>query len=205
MSLFTLYRFYDTDDVLLYVGLSINPGKRFEKHRHTKPWWRDVDRIEIQHFDDLDSLRAAERKAIEDEQPLYNIRMNTRRQPDDLIWICDVCREPVEDDGGWVTISYAEISEHQRQDKLIEARAEERAGGGLKIYSLADIQHSVRWHVYHRECDPDPDGPDYWIEISRIRTMPQLVHWTAHLLAKGWIHDTNWNSILYRHAGKVVA
>jgi len=204
VSVFALYRFFDTNDVLLYVGLTIDPGARFKKHRYTKQWWRDVDRIEIQHFNDLESLRAAERRAIEDEQPLYNISMSTR-QPDDLVWLCDACREPVENGGGWVTISYAEIGEHQRQDKIIDAAALARGGGSWKIYNLADIQDSVRWHVYHRECDPEPDGPDYWIEVSRIRTLPQLVHWTAHLLEKNWISDTNWNSILYRHSSKVVA
>jgi predicted GIY-YIG superfamily endonuclease len=73
----TLYRFYSADDTLLYVGLTINPGRRMEKHRG-REWWRDVARITLEQHPDLDTLRRAERLAIETERPLHNIRMNTR-------------------------------------------------------------------------------------------------------------------------------
>lgn len=74
-GVFTLYRFYDADDALLYVGLSINPGKRFERHRTDKEWWTEVARIEMEQFSDIGSLRAGERDAIKSEHPRHNIRM----------------------------------------------------------------------------------------------------------------------------------
>lgn len=73
---FTLYRFYDREDALLYIGLTINPGRRMEKHRATKPWWSDVARIEMEQHLDAASLANAERAAIVAERPLHNIRMN---------------------------------------------------------------------------------------------------------------------------------
>jgi GIY-YIG catalytic domain len=76
MPSFTLYRFFDAEDALLYVGLTINPGKRFEKHRATKPWWEDVARIVMERHADIAALRAAERVAIKTEKPRHNIRMN---------------------------------------------------------------------------------------------------------------------------------
>ncbi|OKI16587.1 GIY-YIG nuclease family protein [Streptomyces sp. CB03911] len=39
-----LYRLYDADGLLLYVGLSTEPERRFREHRRT-PWWRDVDPV----------------------------------------------------------------------------------------------------------------------------------------------------------------
>ncbi len=76
MSTHTLYRFFDADNQLLYVGLTINPGPRMQRHRATKPWWGDIARIEMQQLPDLESLRVAERDAIAREKPLYNVRLN---------------------------------------------------------------------------------------------------------------------------------
>lgn len=81
MSTFTLYRFYTADDALLYVGLTINPGRRMEKHRDTQTWWPDVARIAMEQHPDLPTLREAERKAIQTEKPRHNIRMNGDPKP----------------------------------------------------------------------------------------------------------------------------
>lgn len=74
MSVFTLYRFYDDDDTLLYVGLTINPGKRMERHKSDKEWWTEVARIEMEQHLDLEALQTAERIAIQTEKPVHNIR-----------------------------------------------------------------------------------------------------------------------------------
>lgn len=71
-----LYRFFAADDTLLYVGMTRNPARRFEKHSSEKPWWSGVARIEIEHFATRDELKEAERCAIQDEKPVHNIRMN---------------------------------------------------------------------------------------------------------------------------------
>jgi predicted GIY-YIG superfamily endonuclease len=71
-----LYRFYDASDVLLYVGITVDPGARFKKHGGDKPWWSEVDRISIDHFATRQEALAAERKAIKEEQPLHNVIHN---------------------------------------------------------------------------------------------------------------------------------
>lgn len=76
MSVHTLYRFFDAQAQLLYVGLSVNPGRRMEKHRGEKAWWNEVARIDMEQHADLTALRLAERNAIATEKPLYNVRMN---------------------------------------------------------------------------------------------------------------------------------
>jgi predicted GIY-YIG superfamily endonuclease len=71
-----LYRFYDADGVLLYVGITADPGVRFKKHRHDKEWWTQVATIRIQKLPTRAAVLAAEKKAISDERPLWNIAHN---------------------------------------------------------------------------------------------------------------------------------
>jgi hypothetical protein len=76
VSQFVLYRFFDGEGRLLYVGMTINPGRRMDRHRTAKEWWTEVVEIRMEQFPDLDTLRVAERAAIVAEKPRYNIRMN---------------------------------------------------------------------------------------------------------------------------------
>ncbi|MBO0863472.1 MAG: GIY-YIG nuclease family protein [Mycobacterium sp.] len=69
----SLYRFFADDGDLLYVGISANPGHRFEQHARQKPWWREVDEVRIEHFDDYATAGEAERQAIATEHPWYNL------------------------------------------------------------------------------------------------------------------------------------
>lgn len=69
-----LYRLYDADGALLYVGISNNPKRRFSGHRSDKPWWPEVDRHTVDWFDNMWFASVAERTAITTEAPRYNIR-----------------------------------------------------------------------------------------------------------------------------------
>lgn len=75
-----LYRFFRATGELLYVGITCNPTRRFDKHGGEKDWWGEVARIDIQHFADRPSVLAAERLAIEAEAPIHNIRMNDQER-----------------------------------------------------------------------------------------------------------------------------
>lgn len=76
MSYTTLYRFYDADDVLLYVGISEKGPERWSAHRKQKPWWTDVARTTTTHYHDRAAALEAERQAIQSERPRYNIVHN---------------------------------------------------------------------------------------------------------------------------------
>lgn len=69
---FTLYRFRDDEDTLLYVGMTRSFINRMRTHQGEKDWWEDVSYITVEHFDDIESLREAELLAISSESPLYN-------------------------------------------------------------------------------------------------------------------------------------
>jgi DNA-binding transcriptional regulator YhcF (GntR family)/predicted GIY-YIG superfamily endonuclease len=67
-----LYRLYDADDRLLYVGITSNPNERFGHHAATKAWWPEVARRDIEWRDTRPEAEAAEIEAIRAEAPLYN-------------------------------------------------------------------------------------------------------------------------------------
>lgn len=95
-----LYRFFDIDDNLLYVGITGNLEARTGHHRKHKAWWRLVATMTVERFDSLQQCEIAERTAIRDENPVFNI---ARHSPASLhsahfqpvISTCHVCAEPV--------------------------------------------------------------------------------------------------------------
>ncbi|MFD7016092.1 GIY-YIG nuclease family protein [Streptomyces sp. NPDC059928] len=67
-----LYRLYDSDDRLLYIGVTKNPPRRFAAHRSDKPWWPNVARREVSWWPTRYEAGRAESAAIWNESPLYN-------------------------------------------------------------------------------------------------------------------------------------
>lgn len=69
-----VYRFFDHDGFLLYVGTTRNPAGRFTEHRR-KTWWRliDPDRITLSWFDGRGSALNSESLAIAAERPVFNV------------------------------------------------------------------------------------------------------------------------------------
>lgn len=201
----TLYRFFDADDTLLYVGMTINPGRRLEKHRATQPWWPDVARIDMEQHPDEVTLRRAEREAIKAENPLHNVRMNGKAPGRVgaiwLIWNCDVCASPISDGYGYVT-----LDERKAWDVMRWYAADDfkrRQKGGLQVITgteLMEMPDLVPWTSVHYKCDPSPESDDYWIDVARIRTPANVMRWTAHLSSKNWWRFTHWDDLLYRIA-----
>lgn len=74
-----LYRFFDENGELLYVGVTLDPSARWKQHRADKAWWHEVAGIKIAHFPDRRSVLDAEREAIKAEKPRYNVVHNTGR------------------------------------------------------------------------------------------------------------------------------
>lgn len=75
----TLYRLFADDGTLLYVGIAGNPGRRFEQHAGTKPWWALVGRTTLEHFPTRPQAAEAELRAIRQEYPKHNIIANGAR------------------------------------------------------------------------------------------------------------------------------
>jgi|GEM_PF-4158190 len=71
-----LYRFFGSDDELLYIGISLHAAQRASRHAKEKTWWGEVDRMVIERFPDRASAMAAEADAIKIECPKYNVMHN---------------------------------------------------------------------------------------------------------------------------------
>lgn len=67
-----VYRLYDANDELLYIGSSDNPDKRCARHRSTKPWWPQVARREVTWHPWREAW-GVEADAIWHEQPKHNV------------------------------------------------------------------------------------------------------------------------------------
>jgi predicted DNA-binding transcriptional regulator AlpA/predicted GIY-YIG superfamily endonuclease len=69
-----LYRAFAADGSLLYVGISTDCLLRLRAHNKHSPWGRAFTRLEVGRFPDRQSALAAERTAIQNERPKYNIQ-----------------------------------------------------------------------------------------------------------------------------------
>lgn len=79
-----VYRMFDADGRLLYVGMTSNPHARIKVWRSTGRadghWFPQVESIRWEFFDSKPGAAAAERQAISTEAPLHNINLVPRVQ-----------------------------------------------------------------------------------------------------------------------------
>jgi hypothetical protein len=87
-----LYRHFNSDDVLLYVGITGEPVmRRVQGHRGRSSWFREISYIKLEHFQTRALAEIAEQIAILVERPLYNTRRDSnlaRRHVDDETYVC---------------------------------------------------------------------------------------------------------------------
>jgi len=69
----SLYRHFDGDGCLLYVGISLSAVARLAEHRRESHWYSQIARVEIENFEDREDALEAEAEAIRNEKTLYNI------------------------------------------------------------------------------------------------------------------------------------
>lgn len=67
-----LYRYFDADDRLLYIGISSNYQARAVAHSKNSVWESQAVRVELERFPDRESVLAAEKRAIQTERPIHN-------------------------------------------------------------------------------------------------------------------------------------
>lgn len=67
-----LYRLYDSEDRLLYLGIAAVPEQRWKLHSDRQPWWHLVARKSVEWHPDRPTAKAAETRLTVEEQPLYN-------------------------------------------------------------------------------------------------------------------------------------
>lgn len=76
-----VYRFYDSDSSLLYVGVTKSFQTRMSNHRTNQPWWLEVKAVTIEFCDSWEDAVAKEVLAISSEAPRYNKREDKQGDP----------------------------------------------------------------------------------------------------------------------------
>lgn len=148
-----LYRMFDADDGLLYVGISMNVAQRFAAHRSDKQWWGDITRIALEHFATRQEVLAAEHHAIRSEHPRYNVQHTPRT----LVAVAGTVAETAERIDA-MDETHRELyaaSQHRRalEIELEESRSEEREAivaaldAGMKQAQVCEITGFTREHV----------------------------------------------------------
>ena len=89
-----LYRHFDAEGTLLYVGISLRPFSRFKEHNTHSGWADQIANMAIEYFPTRMEAMAAEIKAVQEESPLYNIRL---RKPKPPVRIAKVVEERAEE------------------------------------------------------------------------------------------------------------
>jgi hypothetical protein len=67
-----VYLMRNAEGRCLYISWTFGFASRLASHMTKAPWWADVTRIDIEHYPDADTAKAAELSAIERERPLHN-------------------------------------------------------------------------------------------------------------------------------------
>jgi|SRR5262245_7516044 len=79
-GLYILYRHFDAEGTLLYVGASCDPFKRAREHMNESNWFHEVATITLERFLTAELLNEAEKLAIQREGPIFNIAYRKHTQ-----------------------------------------------------------------------------------------------------------------------------
>lgn len=80
-----LYRHFDADGTLLYVGISLSALSRLASHKNAAKWFDQIAVVRIERLESREAALAAERKAIKEERPRHNVVHNDPIQQIELI------------------------------------------------------------------------------------------------------------------------
>lgn len=86
MTKTTLYRLFDHDGALLYVGITGNWPSRARSHASATRWWREVATTTLEEFPDRWAALTAEDAAIFTERPCHNKKPGPPRIPLDPLY-----------------------------------------------------------------------------------------------------------------------
>lgn len=85
MRSFCVYRCFDADGALLYIGHSARILGRLEEHAIDKTWFSRIAQVTVEHFPSRAEASAAEAVAIEAEAPSMNVIAGVMRTKDTYV------------------------------------------------------------------------------------------------------------------------
>lgn len=157
-----LYRFFNADEELLYVGVADDPEERWKAHR-TRTWWPQVVRKSVEWFPCRSDALTAELIAIRTEGPIHNDAGKPYDYdawhgiPDGEEWLSltDTAARVVEM-GYAATMTRQRISQLARSDRSWPVpEANWRRVGQVKLLPWTQVE------TYFKKRDPR-SGPKGW-------------------------------------------
>lgn len=68
-----LYRHYDENGTLLYIGVSTSFFERLSQHKCHSTWFNQIQTMTLERFSTKVEMLKAEKKAIKKEKPVHNV------------------------------------------------------------------------------------------------------------------------------------
>lgn len=136
-----LYRYFDIEGRLLYLGFTERPNIRFVTHASKSPWIIFAVRVEIRWYPSRATAESAERTAIRIERPVFNRVHNTTvaAQRRTVAYLIEVGRL----DLAPATVTAAAWRRMTQDDpSLVPAlsRAQAKRAGDRRLLELADLE-----------------------------------------------------------------
>lgn len=170
-----VYRCYDVEGRLIYVGSTANLFGRLEQHRASSWWAGQVVQVTAKVYPNGIVGRAVERKAIRDEQPRWN---KSGRWPTRHDW----SRDQWDD---WLTMLLARgsyVTELKRFLSLYERRWAEPAKAA-DVARVAVIEADAKRRADQLEVEHAAQRAR-WAEYARLERI-ELAEWRAERASRG--------------------
>lgn len=118
--------------------------------------------------------------------------------PPDLQAICDGCLTVIADGEGnvWTDRHIAEKTSRKGRGEDVSWMDGDPLADATDALAVGEL--GLAWHVTHDGCAPVMPSWAYAIPVERIATWPAFLHWTAHLMNKGWLAATDWDHFILR-------
>lgn len=95
MARTALYRHFNKDGVLLYVGITLRVIDRLAQHSNQSCWYDQIAYIKVEYFETRDEAIKAEQLVIVREKPLFNKQFNPEARKDKVAVVSKKPRTPV--------------------------------------------------------------------------------------------------------------
>lgn len=72
----SVYRYFDKNGILIYVGITGRGMARNSEHNKTQEWWQYVTRQEVEHYATRRAAHNVEKQLIRQHHPPFNVQHN---------------------------------------------------------------------------------------------------------------------------------
>lgn len=159
-----LYRHFDADGELLYVGISLSAIGRLSQHKSTAHWADKIASVTVESFSTREQAVEAERIAIETEQPLHNKIFNGSRAAPPAV--PDEFSFSVFEDDGEVAVVVLGAEIHDLAGDSLVAYFEVDGSVTLEVPALQHLE--VNSSFFGKVSDLIDIAVDWYYELERV-------------------------------------